>query len=124
MGTFRGTQTEGSGELSRLIGLHSPDRSGNKVQMKLNKVPDWSKALMLAEPLAVAGDIATASNISLPRQQRWRPTREECWPRAKRAVDVFWQTIVVAVKMVVAIPLTVALFGSLWLLWIIVGLFV
>jgi hypothetical protein len=33
MGTFRGSQ-RGSGELSRRIGLHSPDSSGNKVTIE------------------------------------------------------------------------------------------
>jgi len=45
-------------------------------------------------------------------------------PRAKKIVDVYWQVTITTIKMLLAIPLSVMLFGSLWLLWILVGLVV
>jgi hypothetical protein len=45
-------------------------------------------------------------------------------PITRKIVDIYWRATLTAVKMVVAVPLTIMLIGSIWLLWIIIGLVV
>jgi hypothetical protein len=45
-------------------------------------------------------------------------------PGVTKAVDIYWRTIVTLVKMAIAVPLTIMLLGSLWLLWVLAGLVV
>jgi hypothetical protein len=45
-------------------------------------------------------------------------------PRVRKAVDIYWRTTVVIIKMLLAIPLTIMLIGSIWLLWVIISLVV
>jgi hypothetical protein len=63
------------------------------------------------------------------RRQRFYRTIEyqpSGWnsPVTRKIVDIFWRTIVTAVKMVVAVPLALMLVGSIWLLWTIIALVV
>ena len=66
-----------------------------------------------------------------PRQRRWRRFRETIdvyqptgWasPRARKAVDIYCRVMITAVKMVVAVPLSLAVVGSIWLIWILLTL--
>jgi hypothetical protein len=45
-------------------------------------------------------------------------------PSAKKAVQIYWRVTITAIKMLIAIPLSILLFGSFWVLWIIVGRYV
>jgi hypothetical protein len=43
-------------------------------------------------------------------------------PRAKKAVDIYWRIMITTIKVLIAVPLTILLIGSLWLLWTILTL--
>jgi hypothetical protein len=45
-------------------------------------------------------------------------------PGAKKAVDIYWRVTWTAIKMLIAIPLTIIAIGSVWLLAVIVSLVV
>jgi hypothetical protein len=45
-------------------------------------------------------------------------------PRVRKAVDIYWRTTVVIIKMVIAVPLAVMAIGAFWLLAVIVSLVV
>jgi hypothetical protein len=45
-------------------------------------------------------------------------------PRVRKVVDIYVHVVLTAVKMLIAIPLSLMLLGSLWLLWVIIGLVV
>jgi hypothetical protein len=65
-----------------------------------------------------------------PPTRRWRYHRTDVYqpsgwgsPGARRAVDIYWRTTIAIIKMLLAIPLSIAAIGSFWLLWIIVTRF-
>jgi hypothetical protein len=43
-------------------------------------------------------------------------------PRTRKIVDIYWRVTITAIKMLLAIPLSIMLVGSLWLLWILIAL--
>jgi ABC-type transport system involved in Fe-S cluster assembly fused permease/ATPase subunit len=43
-------------------------------------------------------------------------------PGAKRVAHIYWRVMITIVKMLLAIPLTLMLLGSVWLLWFLVTL--
>jgi hypothetical protein len=45
-------------------------------------------------------------------------------PITKKIVDIYWQTVVVVIKMLLAAALTIALIASIWFLWVVIGLVV
>jgi hypothetical protein len=45
-------------------------------------------------------------------------------PRVRKAVDIYWRTIIGLVKAVIAVPLALIAIGAFYLLWIIIGLVV
>ena len=63
----------------------------------------------------------------------WPPTRRRRYyrtidyqpsgwssPGAKKIVRVYWRVMVTAIKMLLAIPLSLLAIGAFWLLWIII----
>jgi hypothetical protein len=43
-------------------------------------------------------------------------------PRVTKVVDIYVHVVITAIKMLIAVPLSVMLFGSLWLLWVLITL--
>jgi hypothetical protein len=66
-----------------------------------------------------------------PPRRRWRHYRTidvyqpSGWnsPVAKKVVSVYWQVTITAIKVLLAIPLSIIAIGSVWLLWTIVALY-
>jgi hypothetical protein len=44
-------------------------------------------------------------------------------PGAKKAVNIYWKTMVIIVKMLISIPLSIIAIGAFWLLWVIITRF-
>jgi hypothetical protein len=65
-----------------------------------------------------------------PPRRRWRYRRTfdvyqpSGWnsPGVKKAVSIYWRVMITAIKMLLAVPLTIMLFGSIWFLWVIITL--
>lgn len=45
-------------------------------------------------------------------------------PIVRKVVDIYWHVTITAIKMLIAVPLSIALIASIWLLIIIIGLVV
>jgi hypothetical protein len=44
-------------------------------------------------------------------------------PGVKKAINIYWRVTITAIKMVIAVPLTIVLIGSIWFLWILITLY-
>jgi hypothetical protein len=44
-------------------------------------------------------------------------------PWARKAISIYCRVTITAIKMVIAVPLTIALIGSIWLLWVLIRLY-
>jgi hypothetical protein len=64
------------------------------------------------------------------RRYRWPPTRsrfdvyQSGWnsPGTKKAVHIYWQVTITIIKMLLAIPLSAMVVGSIWMIWILLTL--
>jgi hypothetical protein len=43
-------------------------------------------------------------------------------PIVRKVVNVYWAVTITAVKMLVAVPLSIMLIGSIWLIWVLITL--
>ena len=63
-----------------------------------------------------------------PRRGRYYRTFDIYQPRGwnspgvRKAVSIYWRTMVFIVKMLLAVPLSLMILGSIWMLWTIVML--
>jgi hypothetical protein len=57
------------------------------------------------------------STFDVPEPTGWNS------PWAKKAISIYWRVTITAIKMLLAIPLTIALIGSIWFLWVLVTLY-
>jgi hypothetical protein len=66
-----------------------------------------------------------------PPKRRWRRYHSRLdiyqpsgWnsPVTKKVINVYWRVMITGIKMLIAVPLTIAAIGAFWLLWTIITL--